>query len=378
MTTLAPNCVQFPEPIMCSSNQVLVNYVWLGGQFGLSHTCKTRDRAMAEALFGFSPIYTPATNSCTPTSVNSTQPCDPGYVGNKIITTSTSCPGNVVTTTTNTSGCSLACVPQAAQTQFVPCGGNLSGTKMQTNTFSCPSGTWSGWVDTDTSMCVANNSLAQQQCQTKGGSWNTSTQHCDCNAANPYLAYAQGVFVNDLVCSGTYQSVIPHGGTQIKDSFSYNGVSCINNIIFTGNNMCFGNNKWSFSRHKYVCNEGTLTPENVSASPWSPSGPANYECPAIIGNDPNPGGSGCAGYTNYIDQTTTDSMTYTTRAKILQTPPCNNLQVTTSLDAACMSFGTCRTDSGSFGFFNSNDCSHNVCSSVPRNPNTIITGSYSY
>jgi hypothetical protein len=71
ISTLAPICKGLPSYVNCEyiapgQGQVLTSYEWKGGLEGASFTCASRTRAMAESMFGFSPLYTPATRLLPP------------------------------------------------------------------------------------------------------------------------------------------------------------------------------------------------------------------------------------------------------------------------------------------------------------------------
>lgn len=109
-------------------------------------------------------------NTCSPETQTQTINCESGYNGSITQTNTKSCPSGSWSgwvTTSNT--CVSTCQP-VTQTQTLSCPVHQSGAITQTNTKTCPSNEWQGWVTTG-NTCVQD----PPSCQ---GSTDQKTESC--------------------------------------------------------------------------------------------------------------------------------------------------------------------------------------------------------
>lgn len=108
-------------------------------------------------------------STCTPETQTQNINCESGYNGSITQTNTKSCPSGAWSgwvTTSNT--CVSTCV-QVSQTQTISCPANQTGSITQTNTKTCPTNQWQGWVTTS-NTCVQNAATCQASSQSQGSS----------------------------------------------------------------------------------------------------------------------------------------------------------------------------------------------------------------
>ena len=122
-------------------------------------------------------------STCNPETQTQTLGCESGYEGSITQTNTKSCPSGAWSGWVTTSNTCVSTCQQVSQTQTISCPANQSGSITQTNTKTCPTNQWQGWVTTS-NTCTPNAAT----CQTSSESQSSS---CPANQSGGYTSTRQ-------------------------------------------------------------------------------------------------------------------------------------------------------------------------------------------
>ena len=136
--------------------------------------------------------YTAPAPTCTPETQTQTLHCPSGYSGSITQTNTKTCPTGAWTGwVTSSSACAPTCTP-VTETRLVSCPVNYSGSITESRTKTCPDNQWQAW-QTNQNSCVANPptcraSMESRSCPLNQSGTNTRMSTCPDPYGQPLFA----------------------------------------------------------------------------------------------------------------------------------------------------------------------------------------------